>query len=152
MEWMPDERLYWTAWVPVPTRNTANPARHGHWKVVAGQKKGYITTAVQILHAQPHWATKVDEPLDYYAHLFVPGARDPDNLVAQLKWPIDALRVAGWIRDDTRKCWRPAAYPGQSVIGVPRRMLSEDLPAFTRRRWEAAESWRVWFVAWPSGP
>jgi len=102
-----------TVTLPLPP-NILNPRRHGHWNAIAAAKRKYVAAAVRTIEARriPHF-----ERADYRATFCVATLRDEDNLTAMLKYPLDALKAAGVIRDDSPRYLHLVEVPGQVALG-----------------------------------
>lgn len=100
--------------LPTPPAR-ANKSR-GWMQYDGFHKKAYFKECEAWLRA----TKRPKEPWQYIgwrAHVEVARDNDFDNLVARLKWAIDALKEFGFLTDDSPKhCW-PLGFPSQSVVG-----------------------------------
>jgi hypothetical protein len=84
--------------------------------------------------------TPIFSRAQYTAEFWVAGRYDDDNIVALLKWPQDALKWAGIVRDDKRPWLRLAGVPEQHVVRIVRRKGESD-GDLLKRKWTV--SYRV---------
>lgn len=106
--------------LPLPP-NRAND--RSHWRKVHRTRSGYLAAAWTRAIAQ----TKATErgfrmapPMKVTATLYVWAKMDDDNAVARLKWPLDALKHAGLLRDDKR--------PWCTLTGIPEQTIDRANP------------------------
>lgn len=147
----PSTTVMYSFRVPLPP-NFVNPARNGvgpkAWAMKASQKKAYTKSAVALIRSQ-FQPVPTFKAAAYRAHLVVPGRRDLDNLVALLKWPQDALKEVGMVRNDTEKHLRLDAIPTQEAVAVGlHRTKGEDLGVYTARRLRVLAQCRIDIVIW----
>lgn len=95
--------------LPLPP-NRANAREH--WRVTLRKKSAYYTAAtLHILNQTKPSQRHSGLPMKVSATLYVWAMMDDDNSVARLKWSLDALKLAGMIRDDKR--------PWCALSGIP---------------------------------
>lgn len=111
-----------TLTLPMPP-NIANNRGHSRWEGSAKKRWLWGTPnalgVVNLMRMSPPLAKLLPatpfERVTISATLYVWARMDDDNAVARLKWPLDALKHAGFIVDDKRPWCRLLGIPVQKI-------------------------------------
>lgn len=128
----------------IPAR-AAHPNARCHWSVHAKAKRAsreeaMIETLRLLGSMRPRWEKA---QLRLWYGFEVMRKRDPDNLVAWAKGPVDGLVRAGLLANDDKVTWLPV----QVIVPAPQCMLIEVGPKLSSTRsvdGPVREAMRVW--------
>ena len=104
--------------LPLPP-NRANAREH--WRVTFKKKHQYYNHARLAMLGQKCWDGPLKTRMRLDATLYLWARMDRDNLMARLKWPIDALVKSGILVDDNEE-WLDLQMPKQVIDRKNRRV------------------------------